>query len=78
MFVNTDKNRSKGAQYGNEHIICHFEIILIILISRHEKNKRMPNDILNLLSMDMVLKWISVSSRNLIDCNSYHVMAKLT
>ena len=75
MFVNTDKNRSKGAQYGNEHIICHFEIILIILISRHEKKH---NDILNLLSMDMVLKWISVSSRNLIDCNSCNVMVKLT
>ena len=75
MFVNTDKNRSKGAQYGNEHIICHFEIILIILISRHEKKH---NDILNLLSMDMVLKWISVSSRDLIDCNSCHVMVKLT
>ena len=75
MFVNTDKNRSKGAQYGNEHIICHFEIILIILISRHEKKH---NDILNLLSMDMVLKWISVSSRNLIDCNTCHVMVKLT
>ena len=75
MFVNTDKNRSKGAQYGNEHIICHFEIILIILISRHEKKH---NDILNLLSMDMVLKWISVSSRNLIDCNSCNVMGRLT
>ena len=75
MFVNTDKNRSKGAQYGNEHIICHFEIILIILISRHEKKHI---DILNLLSMDMVLKWISVSSRNLIDCNSCNVMVKLT
>ena len=75
MFVNTDKNRSKGAQYGNEHIICHFEIILIILISHHEKKH---NDILNLLSMDMVLKWISVSSRNLIDCNSCNVMVKLT
>ena len=75
MFVNTDKNRSKGAQYGNEHIICHFEIILIILISRHEKKH---NDILNLLSMDMVLQWISVNSRNLIDCNSCHVMVKLT
>ena len=75
MFVNTDKNRSKGAQYGNEHIICHFEIILIILISRHEKKH---NDILNLLSMDMVLQWISVNSRNLIDCNSCNVMVKLT
>ena len=78
MFVNTDKNRSKGAQYGNEHIICHFEIILIILISRHEKKQKQDNDIQNLVSMDMVLKWISVSSRNLIDCNSCHVMVKLT